>query len=82
MAQRIALAVYIICFTIWTASHALDFLALSLRPYSWGPPLLEAIWSLLVMLDLAVVTLLLVDQRRWGLALAAMIMVIDARQRR
>lgn len=43
MAQRIPLAVYIICFTIWTASHALDFLALSLRPYSWGPPLLEAI---------------------------------------
>lgn len=77
MAQRIALAVYIICFTVGTVSHALDFLALGLRPYSWGPPLLEAFWSSLVVLDLAVVTLLLRGQRRWGLALAAIIMVSD-----
>ncbi len=77
MAQRIALPVYIICFTIGTVSHALDFLALGLRPYIWGPPLLEAFWSSLVVLDLAVVMLLLVGQRRWGLALAAIIMVCD-----
>lgn len=77
MAQRTTLAVYIVCFAIGTVSHSLDFVALGPRPYEGVPIALEAFWSSLVMLDLAVVTLLLVGQRRWGLALAAIIMVCD-----
>jgi hypothetical protein len=77
MVQQIALAVYIICFTIGTVSHALDFWVLELRPYSWGPPLLEAFWSSLVVLDPVAAALLLFGKRRAGLALAAIIMVCD-----
>lgn len=77
VATRIAIGIYIACFAIGTLSHALDFWALGLRPYSWGPPLLEAFWSSLVVLDFAVVALLLRGQRAWGLALAAIIMVSD-----
>jgi len=77
MARRIALAVYILCFAIGTVSHALDFLALGQRPYSWGPPLLEAFWSSLVVLDPIVAGLLLFGKRRTGLVLAAIIMVCD-----
>jgi hypothetical protein len=77
MAQRIALAVYIVCFAVGTVSHALDFWVLGLRPYSWGPPLLEAFWSSLVLLDPAAAGLLLLGKRRAGLVLAAIIMVCD-----
>lgn len=77
MSQRIALAVYILCFAIGTVSHALDFIALGPRPYSWGPPLLETFWSSLVVLDTAAAALLLLGKRRAGLALAAIIMVCD-----
>ena len=77
MAQRVALAVYIVCFATGTVSHALDFLALGLRPYSWGPRSLEVFWSSLVVLDMAVVALLLSGRRRAGLALTAIIMVCD-----
>jgi len=77
MAQRIALTVYVACFAIGTISHALDFWVLGLRPYSWGPPLLEAFWSSLVLLDPAVAGLLLFGKRRAGLVLAAIIMVCD-----
>ena len=77
MAQRIALAVYVLCFAIGAVSHALDFIALGPRPYSWGPPLLETFWSSLVVLDPAAAGLLLFGKRRAGLALAAIIMVCD-----
>lgn len=77
MAQRIALAVYILCFAIGTVSHALDFLALGPRPYCWGPPLLEVFWSSLVVLDAAAAALLVFGKRRAGLPLAAIIMVCD-----
>jgi hypothetical protein len=77
MAQRVALGVYIACFAIGTVSHALDFWVLGMRPYSWGPPLLEAFWSSLVVLDPAVAALLLFGKRRAGLVLAAIIMVCD-----
>jgi hypothetical protein len=77
MVQRIALGVYVACFAIGTVSHALDFLLLGLRPYSWGPPMLEAFWSSLVVLDPIAAGLLLFGQRRAGLALAAIIMVCD-----
>lgn len=77
MVQRIALAVYIICFTIGTVSHALDFVVLGLRPYNWGPPMLEAFWSSLVVLDPVAAGLLLFGKRRAGLVLAAIIIVCD-----
>lgn len=77
MVQRIALGVYVACFAIGTVSHALDFVVLGLRPYSWGPPLLEAFWSSLVLLDPVAAALLLFGKRRAGLALAAIIMVCD-----
>lgn len=77
MAQRIVLGVYILCFAIGTVGHTLDFLALGPRLYSWGPPLLEAFWSSLVVLDFAVVALLLAAKLRAGLALAAIIMLCD-----
>ena len=77
MAQRIALAVYIACFAIGTVTHTRDFLALGMRPYHGAPIVLEAFWSSLLVLDLATAGLLLIDQRRWGLALAVVIMVCD-----
>jgi hypothetical protein len=77
MVQRIALAVYIAWFTIGTVTHALDFWALGLRPYSWGPPILEAFWSSLVVLNPAAAGLLLFGKHRAGLVLAAIIMVCD-----
>jgi hypothetical protein len=77
MAQRIALGVYVACFAIGSISHALDFAVLGLRPYSWGPPLLEALWSSLVVLDPVAAALLLFGKRRAGLVLATIIMVCD-----
>lgn len=77
VAQRIALGVYIACFTVGTISHALDFLAWGPRPYRGGPLLLEIFWSALVVIDLAVVVLLLAGWRRWGLALATIVMICD-----
>ena len=77
MAQRIALAVYIVCFAIGTISHARDFWVLGLRPYEGAPILLEAFWSSLVVLDPAVAGLLVLGKRRAGLAMAAIIMVCD-----
>lgn len=77
IATRVAIGIYIACFAIGTLSHALDFWALGLRPYSWGPPLLETFWSSLVVLDAAAAALLLFGKRRAGLALAAIIMVCD-----
>lgn len=77
MAQRIALGVYVACFTIGTLSHARDFWVLGLRPYAGAPTVLEAFWSSLVVLDAIVVGLLLFGKRRRGLVLAAIIMVCD-----
>lgn len=77
MAQRIALAVYILCFAIGTVSHALDFWVLGLRPYQGAPVVLETFWSSLVVLDPVAAALLLSGKRRAGLALAAVIMVCD-----
>lgn len=77
MAQRIALAVYIVCFTIGTITHALDFWSFGLRPYAGAPILLEAFWSALVVLDPAAAALLLFAKRRAGLVLAAVIVVCD-----
>ena len=73
----VALGIYILCFAIGTLSHALDFMMLGPRPYSWGPPLLEVFWSTLVVLDAMVVILLLAGRLRSGLVLAAGVMLCD-----
>lgn len=75
--QRIFLTFYVVCFAIGGINHGRDFLAYGPRPYSWGPPLLEAFWTALIFLDSAVVILLLRGERRAGLALAAVVMILD-----
>jgi hypothetical protein len=73
----IVLGLYVTCFGIGAFNHARDFLVYGWRPYSWGPPLLEAFWSSLVVLDLLAIAMLLSRFRRPGLLLAAAIMIAD-----
>lgn len=54
-----------------------DFLAYGWRPYSWGPSVLEAFWTSLVILDLLAIAILLSRFRQSGLLLAAAIMTAD-----
>ena len=74
---RCTLSVYILCFAIGAFNHARDFAELGWRPYNWGPGPLEAFWTSLIGLDLAVVVLLLTGQRRLGVVLAAIVMTVD-----
>jgi hypothetical protein len=74
---RFAVATYIACFGIGAVSHAFDFLSRGWRPYSFGPPALEAFWTSLVVLDALVIALLIANWRRCGLLLAAVVMVTD-----
>ncbi len=73
----IVLGLYVTCFGIGAFNHARDFFVYGWRPYSWGPPLLEAFWTLLIILDILVIAMLLSRFRRPGLLLAAAIMVAD-----
>lgn len=75
--HRVILGVYVVCFAIGAFNHARDFLSYGMRPYNWAPPLLEAFWSALFLLDLATIGLLLLSRLRVSLALATMIMVFD-----
>ena len=77
MAQRIALAVYIMCFAVGTITHTQDFWVLGLRPYEGAPIVLEVFWSSLVLLDPSAAGLLLFGKRRAGLVLATTIIVCD-----
>ena len=72
-----ALAVYVICFTVGTLSHARDFLVAGWRPYRSGVLPLDAFWTSLVGLDAAVVGLLLTGRSRAGLLAALVVMVAD-----
>ena len=74
---RFALGTYITCFSIGVISHAADFLSHGWRPYSFGPPALEAFWTSLVVLNTLVIVLILARWRRCGLLLAAVVMVTD-----
>ncbi|NIJ20615.1 CHASE2 domain-containing sensor protein [Sphingomonas naasensis] len=74
---RAALAVYIVCFGIGAVNHARDFVVGGLRPYRWGPPLLEAFWTSLIVLDSLVIVLLLARRIRLGLSLALAVMIAD-----
>lgn len=75
--SRILLAVYFAGFAIGALVHLRHFAVGGWRPYGWAPPALELFWSLLVMLDTAVVVLLATGRRRSGLVLAVAIMVTD-----
>lgn len=75
--EPIVLAAYIFFFSIGAVTHALDFLRLGWRPYQGPPILLEAFWTSLVVLDLAVVVLLVSGARRAGIVLALAVMVCD-----
>ena len=74
---RVALACYVICFTIGVLSHGRDFLTHGWRPYRWGSIPLEMFWTSLILLDVSVVALLLVGWRRSGLLAAFAIMTLD-----
>lgn len=74
---RMVLGLYMACFAIGAFNHARDFLAYGWRPYNWGPPLLEAFWTSLVILDLLAIIMLLTRFRRSALLLAAAIMFAD-----
>lgn len=75
--SRIVLGLYVACFGIGAANHAHDFIRYGWRPYNWGPWLLEAFWSSLVILDALTILLLLSRFKRLGLLLAVTIMVFD-----
>jgi len=62
-----ALAVYVICFSIGIMSHGYDFYMHGWRPYRWGVVFLDVFWTTLILLDALVVGLLLVGGRRSGL---------------
>jgi hypothetical protein len=74
---RIVLRIYIACFAIGACNHARDFLAYGWRPYDWSPPLLEAFWTSLILLDFLAVAMLLSRFKRSGLLLTAGIMISD-----
>lgn len=77
LAIRTTLGVYVLCFAGGAYNHARDFIARGPRPYAGVPLPLEAFWSALLLLDLAVIALLLAGRRRAGLGLAAAVMVSD-----
>lgn len=74
---RVALACYVICFTIGVLSHGHDFLTYGWRPYRWGSMPLEVFWTSLILLDVSVIALLLIGWRRSGLLAAFTIMILD-----
>jgi hypothetical protein len=76
LSERIALAVYSVCFLYGTLAHAIDIARGGWLPYRYAPFGANLFWSLLVILDPSVV-ILLICQRRLGLALAVGIMVPD-----
>jgi hypothetical protein len=77
LSERIALAVYSVCFLYGTLAHAIDIARGGWLPYRYAPFGANVFWSLLAILDPSVV-ILLICRRRFGLALAVIIMVLDA----
>ena len=69
--------IYIACFGIGAFNHARDFLAYGWRPYSWGPPLLEAFWTSLIVLDTLAIVMFLTRFKKSALLTAAAIMISD-----
>jgi hypothetical protein len=76
LSERIALAVYSVCFLYGTLVHAIDIARGGWLPYRYAPFGANVFWSLLAILDPSAVVLL-IYRRRLGLALAVSIMVLD-----
>jgi hypothetical protein len=79
---RTTLTVYILCFSRAVLSHGRDFLrhyqaTHGWHPYQWGVLPLEAFWTSLIFLDLAVIGMLAAGWRRAGLITALTIMALD-----
>ena len=74
---RSVLAIYIACFAVATAFHALDLIRWGWLPYRFAPLPLNAFWTILVILDPAVIALLLLGKRRSALLLSCGIMIAD-----
>jgi hypothetical protein len=75
--ERVLLAVIGLCFAIGCIAHALDFWSFGWAPYNFGPPLLNAFWNSLVVLDAAVIVLLALGRRRAALGVGLAIMLSD-----
>jgi hypothetical protein len=73
---RVALVIYSVCFAIGCSTHALDIVRGGWLPYRFAPIGINIFWSLLAVLD-PLTVVLIVRRRKWGLALAASIMVLD-----
>jgi hypothetical protein len=74
---KIAIAVYVLCFTAAAIFHATDLLRWGWLPYDFAPAPMNWFWTLLTLADPLVVVLLVTGRRRTGLGLALMIMVFD-----
>lgn len=75
--ERVALGVIVGGFAIGCFTHAMDFWWFGWAPYRFGPPVPNAFWNSLVVLDAAVIVLLARGRRRAGLVLACAVMLGD-----
>lgn len=75
--QRLALGVYVACFSVGTYTHLLAVRHHGWRPHPFAPDAMNVFWTALTVLDPAVVLALLSGWRRSGLSLALAIMVAD-----
>ncbi|WP_294354738.1 hypothetical protein [uncultured Sphingomonas sp.] len=73
----IARYVLIAGFAWGTLTHAVDWWQFGWWPYRFGPPLANAFWNALVLLDAVTVALLLRRDLRGGVVLAAAVMIAD-----
>ena len=71
------LALYGVCFAEGMMSHLADFVTGGWLPYHHGLLAFHVFWTLLIVLDPAVIGLLLLGWRRSGLVAALAIMVAD-----
>ncbi|WP_019515833.1 hypothetical protein [Sphingomonas sp. Mn802worker] len=76
-AAAIARGVIVAGFVWGTLTHAADWWRYGWWPYRFGPPMLNAFWNALVLLDAMTVVLLLRRDLRAGLMLAIVVMVAD-----
>lgn len=75
--KRVTFGVILGGFAIGCFTHAMDFWWFGWAPYRFGPPMLNAFWNALVLLDAGVIGLLALGWRRAGLLLALAVMLGD-----
>jgi hypothetical protein len=76
-AAAIARGVMVAGFAWGTLTHAVDWWWFGWWPYRFGPPLPNAFWNALVLLDAVTLALLLRRDPRGGVAMAAAVMIAD-----